>query len=181
MGAGIDGEERGTGMNLVRDVMTARPVTVTSATSISEARRLLQQHRIRHLPVLDPGDGRLIGIISDRDVMITDVELSQSLERMQSDLLHGLYRQVATVMKAPVIVVDMEAAVYEAAALLVDHRVGALPVVHGDRLVGIISTADVLRGVIGAARIEASGNDFPPMVPMPLFGDVRPGRPEPRP
>jgi CBS domain-containing protein len=165
---------------VVRDVMTARPVTVTSATSVSEARRLLLQHRIRHLPVLDPQDGRLIGIVSDRDVLITDVELSESLERMQSDLVHGQYRQVAALMKAPVIAVDMDAPVWKAAALLVDHRVGALPVLHGDRLVGIISTADVLRGVIGAARIEASRDDAP-MMPMPLFGDIRPGRPEPGP
>lgn len=168
-------------MYRVRDVMTRAPICVTTTTSVSEARRLLQQHRIRHLPVLDRQTRRLVGIVSDRDVMITDLELARSLAALQSDLLDGHYRQVTAVMKSPVHTVGPDDPVEVAARSLVDHRVGALPVLLSDRVVGIVSTADVLRSVVAAARIEALRGAVRPMMTMPWFGDARPGRPDPPP
>jgi CBS domain-containing protein len=166
----------------VRDVMTSAPVSATTATSVAEARRLLQQHRIRHLPVLDAATGRLVGIVSDRDVTIGDPELARSLAALQSDLVHGQYRQVEAVMTSPVRTIGPDVGVDVAAQVLFDHRIGALPVVSRDRLVGIITTADVLRGVVAAGRLEAVRSDYGrhPMLAMPRFGDTRPGRPEDR-
>ncbi|MBI3002448.1 MAG: CBS domain-containing protein [candidate division NC10 bacterium] len=146
------------GQRMQRDV-----VTVTPGTGISGASRLLQEHRIRHLPVVERG--RLVGIITDRDIRRVLPSPATSLE--VHELLYLLDRlTVGEVMTAKVITVTPETLIEEAARLLVEHRIGCLPVLQGDRLAGIITETDLLAAlaeVLGirttSARLEVVVED----------------------
>lgn len=131
----------------VRHWMTRAPVTVTTQTSVLAARRLLHANHVRHLPVVD-ADGRVVGMVSDRDVSLRDSELSQALSALQSDLLSGRYRRIETMMTAPVHVAAPDEPVRLAADLMLRWQVSGLPVVDEGCLVGIITTSDCLRALL---------------------------------
>lgn len=173
----------------VREWMTIDPVTVTPQTSMLNARRLLGSHGVRHLPVVAPGD-YVVGMISDRDVLLRDDEVTRVLSTLQSDLLAGRYRRIETIMAAPVHVVRADEPVSLAAKLMLRWHVSGLPVVENRRLVGIITTADCLRALLyeldqdrrQRESVTVNGDpDWCKITPMPP-GDDRPGRPvAPRP
>lgn len=159
----------------VSQVMTPNPVTVAPTTSVLNARRLLRRHAVRHLPVLD-AQGRLAGIVSDRDVQLTDQHLVDSLTALRSDLVMGRYRQVATVMTTRVRTVTPATPLARAGEILRRHRIGALPVVSGGRLVGILSASDCLAHVDAVAEPASREPLREHLAAMPA-GDERPGRP----
>lgn len=130
----------------VRDWMTADPVTVTPQTSVLNARRLLRLHGVRHLPVVDGGD--VVGIVSDRDLLVGDSQVAQALSTLQSDLLGGRYRTVDTIMATPVHVIRADEPVRVAAERLQRWRISGLPVTDQGRLVGIITTTDCVRALL---------------------------------
>lgn len=152
------------GQRMQRDV-----VTVTPGTSVTGASRLLQEHRIRHLPVVDRG--RLVGIVTDRDIRRVLPSPATSLE--VHELLYLLDRlTVGEVMTGKVITVTPETPTEEAARLLVEHRIGCLPVLQGDRLAGILTETDLLAAlaeVLGirkaSARLEVVVEDAPGSLP----------------
>jgi acetoin utilization protein AcuB len=111
---------------VVRDYMSAKVITVGRQCPIADARALLRQHRIRQIPVVDKG--RLVGIVTDRDIRSAAVPA----------------QTVGEVMAAKPTVIGPGTPIDEAARVLRKLKVGALPVVDGNRLVGIITTADVL-------------------------------------
>jgi acetoin utilization protein AcuB len=126
------------------EIMTSRPHTVPVRTPIRTAMRQLAELDIRHLPITD--DGELVGIVSDRD--LRDVVARLIGDGESPDAL--LERPVSEVMSTDVISVDPETDVGEIADLLVENRIGAVPVVTpGTRdLVGIVSYVDVLRATV---------------------------------
>jgi acetoin utilization protein AcuB len=129
----------------VRDIMIDAPVTITPATSVSEAQAVMQQHHIRHLPVLDAT--RLVGIVSERDIQRVLPSSATSLARWE--IHHVLDKlSVADVMTRFVVAVKPEATLREAVGRMLRHRIGALPVVEGRRLLGIITRSDVLRAFL---------------------------------
>lgn len=133
----------------VREWMTADPLTVGLSTEVREARRILRTAGIRHLPVVD--DGRLLGIVSDRDVRIDDRSLRrlEALERLGETVGEG--KPVETVMSAPPHVIGPDEPVDEAARLMLSRRINALPVVDDNQqLVGIITTTDCLLAFLAA-------------------------------
>lgn len=119
---------------LVANRMSSRVVTVESHLSLEAARALLQKHKIRQLPVVK--QKKLVGIITDRDLRSAPTTV----------------KTVGEIMSPKPLVVGPTASVDEAARVLRLHRIGALPVLDGSRLVGIISATDVLD-----AFIELSG------------------------
>lgn len=154
---------------LVGQRMQAEVVTVTPGASVTGASRLLQEHRIRHLPVVERG--RLVGIVTDRDIRRVLPSPATSLE--VHELLYLLDRlTVGEVMTAKVIAVTPETPIEEAARLLVEHRIGCLPVLQGDRLAGIITETDLLAAlaeILGirtsSARLEVVVEDTPGTLP----------------
>jgi acetoin utilization protein AcuB len=134
--------------------MTLNPVTLTPRASIAEAWDLMREMEIRHVPVVD--GGALVGMLSDRDLARVDV----ARVLMASGAI-GLEQQlqtpVAKVMSADVISVEPETSLSEVVDLLIEWKVGALPVVEPDTraVVGIVSYIDVL----GALQedLEAGG------------------------
>ena len=160
----------------VRDAMTPQPLVATPATSVMSARRLMTHARIRHLPVLEAD--RLVGIVSDRDVQLTDRALVNGLTALQSDLVTGRYRPLRSVMSSPVQTIGPDAPLSEAARRLRQARIGALPVVDEQgELLGIVTAHDCLAYVdVAAAPVRpAPGGPTRQLRPMPA-GDDRPGR-----
>lgn len=115
--------------------MTREVVTVTPSTSLTEAVELLRSHTIRHLPVID--DGRVVGILTDRDLRFAMGAGASSDEAAAAD-----------VMNAPAITVPPETPVESAARTLIEHRIGCLPVVEDGALVGILTESDLLRSFV---------------------------------
>lgn len=166
---------------LVRDWMTHPVVTVSPQTSVLNARRLLQLHGFRHLPVVDAD--RVVGMVSDHDIQVRDIALTRTLASLESDLLTGRYRRIETVMSHPVHVAAPDQTIQAAAAFMVARGIGALPVVDRDRLVGIIGLTDCVRAMVGELGTAAAASpcaadaitDVDGMVPLGP-GDTRPGR-----
>jgi len=132
--------------------MTTVLVTVSPEAPVAEAQHLMRHRRIRHLPVVE--NGRLAGIITDRDVRTTLPSPATSLAAGEVRyLLDRLL--VERVMTRPVITVGAGVAIADAVRLVLAHRFGALPVLEGDRLVGIITETDLLRAFATTAEASA--------------------------
>ena len=133
----------------VGECMSRDLVTVSPKEGVTVAEHLMRAKRIRHLPVVS--DGTLVGIVSDRDIRRVLPSPATSLETHEVHyLLEKL--QVAAVMTREVITVTSETPIESAADLLLLHKIGALPVLDGTRLVGIISEADVLQAFRDGGR-----------------------------
>ena len=126
----------------VGDRMTRAVVTVHSDALVSGAVELMRSRRIRHLPVVDRS-GRLVGIVTDRDLrqVLFDPAVQTRLARA-TDALRGL--TVREVMTWGAVSVTPATSIRDAARLMHERKVGALPVVERDRLVGILTERDVL-------------------------------------
>lgn len=132
---------------LVGDLMTtaANLITVPPQTPILEARRLMLDKRIRHLLVTDAD--RLLGIVTDRDIRLNLPSQATSLSVWEiNHLLTKL--TVGEVMTRAVITIGPDREARDAAVLMLDHAIGALPVTDGGQLVGIVTEADILRGFV---------------------------------
>jgi CBS domain-containing protein len=129
----------------VRDLMTAKPITVDPETPVLEAGQRMAGARIRHLVVV-VDDGRIVGIVTDRDVRLNTPSPATSLSVWE---LNYLLPQVTvgSVMTTSVIVVDPDRPIAEAARIMLDHKIGALPVVEAGRLVGIVTESDFVRAM----------------------------------
>lgn len=139
----------------VRDWMSSDPVTVSVDDTVREARRLLDTEAVRHLPVVD--DGRLAGIVSDRDVALREPAVRAALAQHDIASLLDDERPVEAVMSADVLTVDLDASIAEAARTLVSRRINALPVVDDEgRLVGILTSTDCLLATLDAVT-DAAG------------------------
>ncbi len=127
----------------VKQFMTRSPVTVHPDALVKGAADMMRTRKLRHLPVVDRG-GRLVGIVTDRDLrqVIFDPAIQARLGRA-ADALQAL--AIRDVMTWGVVTVRPETAIRDAAWLMREQRLGALPVVQAGRLVGILTERDVLR------------------------------------
>jgi acetoin utilization protein AcuB len=133
----------------VRELMTAKPITVDPETPMLEARQRMVEKRIRHLVVVE--NARVVGIVTDRDIRLNLPSPATSLSVWEINYLLAQLT-VGGVMSAAVIIVDPDRPIAEAARIMVDHKIGALPVVDEGRLVGIITESDFVRAMAGSAR-----------------------------
>jgi acetoin utilization protein AcuB len=130
----------------VQDVMSTNPVTVSPEASVAEVWDLMREHVIRHIPVLDRGV--LVGMLSDRD--LAHFDMASLLSAQGADALRrALTTPVAKVMSSDVVDVEPDADLGDVVDLLVENRIGAVPVVRPEtqELVGIVSYIDVLAGI----------------------------------
>ena len=128
------------------DVMTPNPATVTSRATVAEVWDLMRELEIRHVPIVD--GGALVGMVSDRDLTQLDMGRIPALEGAEA-LRGPLSTPVVKLMTADVIVVNPDTELDEIVDLLIEHRIGAIPVVRtGTRdVVGIVSYIDVLEAL----------------------------------
>jgi len=129
---------------LVREVMTSPAVTVTGGTPLKEAIRLLDEHQITAMPVIDHA-GRLVGVVSEADVLRDTVPADRRAhERLVAISGPTVCLAVTDVMTHLPISVSPDVDVAEAVDVLVNTQVKSLPVVHQGRVVGIVSRRDVI-------------------------------------
>jgi acetoin utilization protein AcuB len=133
----------------VRELMTAKPITVDPETPMLEARQRMVAERIRHLVVVE--NARVVGIVTDRDIRLNLPSPATSLSVWEINYLLAQLT-VGGVMSRAVIVVDSDRPIAEAARIMMDHKIGALPVVDEGRLVGIITESDFVRAMAGSGH-----------------------------
>ena len=129
-----------------RDVMAPNPITVAPETTLAPVWDLMREADIRHVPVVQAGV--LVGMVSDRDLASLDVARVQTADGADA-LRRALATPVVTVMSSDVILVEMEDDLDDVIELMLEHKVGAIPVVRPDTrdVMGIVSYIDVLRGI----------------------------------
>ena len=132
--------------------MTRKVIAVSPGDTIRDASRVLQENRIHHLPVVEGED--LVGVLSSADIQ----KWVGREQRVEAD--GTVIRRAGTVeeiMTRDVITVTPEDTIEDALLILHKKRFGALPVVEGRSLVGIITKADILAAFIDTLRIEGMG------------------------
>ena len=144
---------------LVRPAMTPDTPTVAPDTSVEEVVRVMREHELPGLPVVD-GDGRLVGIVTESDLVLADDEgdlhiphyfelfggmvFLEPLRRFESRLKKAAAATAGDMMTADPLTVQADDPVRKAARLIADSGHNRLPVVEGDRLVGVVTRVDVL-------------------------------------
>src|SRR5205085_4836781 len=154
-------------MALVRQIMTPDPVTVHPDATVEDVVHTLRKHELPGLPVVD-GDGKLLGIITESDLVISDdeedlhiphyVELFgglvflEPLRGFESRLKKAAAATAADMMTADPITVEADDSARKAARLIADKGHNRLPVLEGDRLVGVVTRVDVLDALARAGE-----------------------------
>jgi CBS domain-containing protein len=124
-------------------ITTKSVITLRASDNLLHASKLLREKGIRHLPVVDSHD-RLVGILTDRDIKRASASEATTLDI--HELLYLLDKlPVTEVMTKNPITVSPATLVGEAARLMVEHKIGCLPVVENGRLAGIVTDIDMLR------------------------------------
>jgi CBS domain-containing protein len=145
----------------VEDFMARRVVTITPDTTLLAAARLMLEHRVGGLPVLD-ASGRIVGIFSESDLLREEGEdgspwlqmmVGPDGEPAEPPRLDA--RKVGDVMTRQPITIAPAASIAQACRLLHEHRLRRLPVVENDRLVGMIARTDLVRAVAVSAEKAA--------------------------
>jgi acetoin utilization protein AcuB len=126
--------------------MTPNPITVTPQATLADVWDLMREADIRHVPVVQAGV--LVGMVSDRDLASLDVARVLTADGADA-LRRALATPVVTIMSSDVISVGMEGDLDDVVELMLEHKVGAIPVVRPDTrdVMGIVSYIDVLRGI----------------------------------
>lgn len=139
----------------VSEWMSRKVFTVSPANSISDAVRLMKEKHIKHIPVLK--DGRLKGIISDRDIKEYSPSKATTLDVYE---LHYLLAKlkVMDLMKTKVYTTSSDTPVEEAAMLMYDNEIGALPVLYDGKIVGIISDRDIFKVLVDITGVRHGGH-----------------------
>jgi acetoin utilization protein AcuB len=128
---------------LVYERMSRHPMTVSPNTPVEQALKRMRDEKVRRFPVVDD-DGKLVGIVSDKDLLYAAPSPATSLSIYE---LHYLYSRitVSQVMTREVITVEESDPIEEAARIMVDNKIGGLPVMREGKLVGIITETDIFK------------------------------------
>src|SRR5215475_7961236 len=128
-----------------KNLMSKEVSTMGRNDTLDLADDIMTLERIRHLPVLD--EGRVVGVVSQRDLFRSALAVALGYgEKAQKMLLRTI--SVKEVMSEPVITISPEATVQEVTRLMLEHKIGCLPVVEGHTLIGIVTETDILRYVM---------------------------------
>jgi len=139
---------------VVRDIMTRRVLCLLEEENLEHIAHGMKRFEFRHLPVID--EGKLVGIVSQRDLLEASVSaLDPDFDLKDFNLKHNIF--VAEIMKSPVVSVRPDTPLLEAARLLLEHKVGCLPVTELDgTLVGIVTDFDFVG--LAARYLEATAS-----------------------
>lgn len=120
---------------VVRQYMTPSPFTIGPSQSLAAARRLMREHKIRHLPVLD--GGQITGLVSERDLLLVE-----SLPGVNPTDV-----RVEEAMSQGVFTIDPDTAVGEVVETMIERKLGSAVVCESTRVVGVFTTIDALRAL----------------------------------
>jgi acetoin utilization protein AcuB len=133
--------------------MTVNPITISPKTTYAAASRLLRVKKLHALPVTDK-EGQLVGIITEKDLLDISPVAVLGVHTI-SDLLSAI--AVEEAMTRRVITVPEDYPLEDAACILIDHKIGCLPVTRGDQLIGIITESDILQAMTDALGGRSEG------------------------
>lgn len=136
------------GVTRVRDIMSDQIVTISSDDTLSTVEDIMTLGGVRHMPVVR--SGQLVGVVSERDLLRASLSnLTAFGTEQRRAFLHAV--EIKRVMSAPPVVIHSDATVNEAARLMAERKIGCLPVVDREKLVGMLTETDVLRYFAGVA------------------------------
>ena len=139
----------------VSDWMTRKVITVSPEDSIADAAKLTKEKGIKHLPVVH--GGKLKGILSDRDIKEYVPSKATSLDVYELHYLLAKTR-VKEVMKTQAYTTTPDAPIEEAAMLMLDRKIGCLPVMEDNKLVGIISDRNIFQVLVDITGVRHGGH-----------------------
>jgi len=138
----------------IEDIMSREVVTATMDDDLQHVRNLFTRFRFRHIPVVDD-NGELVGIISDRDVLANVSPFAGTINERAADA-NSLKRKAHQIMTRQPETAEPGEKAERAALVMLRQRISSLPVVEqSGRLVGIVTTRDVLRWLLNRADVDA--------------------------
>jgi acetoin utilization protein AcuB len=138
----------------IRDHMTPNPITVTKETTVLDALEIMKRNKIRRLPVLQ--DGRLVGLITERDILRVSPSPASTLSAFEVNYLVAKMKVKDAMIKRPV-TVPPEMTIEEAALLMREHKIDNLLVMENEELVGIITQTDLFDSMIKLFGLRRPG------------------------
>jgi CBS-domain-containing membrane protein len=144
-----------------RDIMTREVITVQTKTTLKELAKIFDEHRINGVPVVDE-DGALLGIICESDLVRKNRKLHiptvvsfvdavfylESSKKMEEEIKRITATEVGELYTRDVVTVETDTSVEEIAEIMTDRKIYTLPVMEGDRMVGIIGKGDVIKTLV---------------------------------
>ncbi len=139
----------------VKDRMTPNPVTLTEDASFQDALHLMKEKKFRRLPVVAK-DGHLVGIVVQKDLFSASPSSATSLSIFEVHYLLSKLK-MKNVMTKRVVTVGDDCPLEEAARIMVDYKIGCLPILKEDKLVGIITETDIFKTFVEMLGGRAKG------------------------
>ncbi len=141
----------------VRNFMTHEPTVISPDDNLFQAMHTLRKRGVRHLPVVE--DNRLVGVVVERDLLSNQPSPATTLSVYEIySLLETLH--IRQIMSRPVVTVEGDCPLEEAARIMVEKKISCLPVMDGDRLVGIITETDIFKALVEVLGGEEDGVRF---------------------
>jgi len=141
----------------LRERIQRKPITISPDASFFEARNLIHEKGIRHLPVVDKNN-KLVGIVTDRDIRQAAPSDATLLSVQELNYLLGKLKVSAFMTpKDKLITITPDSLIEEAVQLMHDHKIGSLPVVEGNKLYGIFTETDVLDHFVDVFGFKQKG------------------------
>lgn len=145
---------------IVEEIMRTEVVALSKDDSIANAIKLMNEKKIRHLPIIDENQ-RLIGLVTDRDIRDATPSILFETEKFKELLQNPL----KMIMKTEIITGHPLDFVEEISAILYEHRIGCLPILKDDKLVGIVTETDLLRTLVELTGANQPGSQIEVKVP----------------
>ncbi len=139
---------------IVEQIMTKNVLTLSPKDTVKSALTLMKENKIRHLPLLD-GKGRVAGLVTERDIK----SALPSFLKGEAHEEH-LYAPLSTLMNSNVITGHPLDFVEEISVLFYDHKIGCLPIINNQQLVGIITSTDLLHTMVELTGANKPGSQI---------------------
>ncbi len=146
---------------LVRDWMTPDPISISPKATLPEAQRIMRDSKIRRLLVVDKG--KVVGIVTKGDVREAGPSDATSLSVFELNYLLAQLT-IDKVMTRNPVTITSDATIFDAAQLMLEHKIGGLPVVDQGQLVGILTESDIFREMVQQEAQEAQESNAAEMV-----------------
>ncbi len=127
----------------VRDIMTNDLVTLEDSSSVADARRIMGEEHIRHLPIINEA-GDLVGVLSQRDVLAAMVSVLADMDQSAIDTLEAAI-PIRELMSTAMTPIQEDSRLRDAGLTLLELKLGCLPVLSNGRLVGILTETDFIK------------------------------------
>ncbi len=138
----------------VKQIMSANPITISPDAGILEAANLMREKKIRRLPVVK-GD-KVVGIVTEMDILKVQPSQATTLSVFEVNYILAKMK-VSDVMAKKLLTVQAEATLEEAALIMRENEVGGLPVVSGNKLVGVITESNIFDAFIDLLGLKRAG------------------------